>query len=103
MAAKPSKPTSNIKVAQGTIDSMKTMGMSKAIAKANSGNASAEFVEGAKRMYGNRIKPPTVASSPTVTKSAAKQPTPQMQQSLAQTRTAPTKKSKPFKKNESAM
>lgn len=50
-AAKPA-----IKVKQSTIDSMKTMGMTKAIQKANSGGASAEFIEGAKRMYGNRIK-----------------------------------------------
>lgn len=75
------------KVSQATIDSMKSMGMQKAIQKANSGNASAEFVEGAKRMYGKRVQPENMMkdgrpltdaakraekqtkSSPTVTKS----------------------------------
>lgn len=61
------------KVSQSTIDSMKTMGMSKAIQKANSGNASSEFVEGAKRMYGGRIKP-VMSSSSSVSRTAEKKP-----------------------------
>lgn len=44
------------KVSQKTIDDMKTMGMDKAIERANSGTAGAEFEEGARRMYGKRIK-----------------------------------------------
>lgn len=66
----PTKKTP-VKVSQSTIDSMKQMGMSKAISKANSGDASAEFIEGAKRMYGTRVKDNTpIKSSPSVTKSA---------------------------------
>lgn len=63
-----------IKVKQSTVDSMKQLGMAKALEKANSGSADGEFVEAAKRFYGNRVKP-VVKSSPTVTKTAAK-PTP---------------------------
>jgi DnaK suppressor protein len=57
-AAKPAvktvAPAAKTKVSQATIDSMKTMGMTKAIEKAANGKASAEFKEGAKRMYGQR-------------------------------------------------
>ena len=56
-------------VKQSTIDDMKRMGMSKAIERANSGEAGQEFEEGARRMYGKRIRP-KVQSSPTVTKTA---------------------------------
>ena len=45
-----------IKVSQAVIDEIKKKGMTAAIAEANSGGASAEFNEGAKRMYGNRVK-----------------------------------------------
>ena len=44
-----------IKVSQSVIDEIKKKGMGQAIAHANSGKASAEFVEGAKRFYGNRV------------------------------------------------
>lgn len=43
-------------VKQSTIDEMKKIGMSKAIERANSGTAGSEFTEGARRMYGKRIK-----------------------------------------------
>lgn len=62
-----------IKVSHKTIADMKAMGMSKAIERANSGTAGAEFEEGARRMYGKRIKT-KVASSPTVTKTAEMAP-----------------------------
>lgn len=58
----PQKPRKAQKVSQSTIDSMKTMGMTKAIQKANSGTASAEFIEGAKRMYGSRVNPSAAAT-----------------------------------------
>lgn len=45
----------SILVSQATIDNMKRMGMSKAIERANSGQASEEEVEGARRFYGNRV------------------------------------------------
>lgn len=45
-----------IKVSQLTVDSMKQMGMAKALEKANSGSADGEFVEAAKRFYGNRVR-----------------------------------------------
>lgn len=45
-----------IKVKQLTIDSMKRLGMTKALEKANSGSADGEFVEAAKRFYGNRVR-----------------------------------------------
>ncbi len=54
----------NIKVSQLTIDSMKKLGMSKAIERANSGQASEEEVEGARRFYGNRIKTPAKSVAP---------------------------------------
>lgn len=74
-------------VKQSTIDEMKRLGMAKALERANSGTASAEYVEGAKRMYGNRVKPagpsqnvvkPTghiieeVVAKPTLSKKASK-------------------------------
>lgn len=68
------------KVSQKTINDIKQMGMTKAIQKAASGNASAEFAEGAKRMYGqNRIdaakpKPPptkTTTKSVSVSKNSS--------------------------------
>lgn len=47
----------SIKVNQSTIDRIKKMGMGEAMKAANAGTESAEFVEGAKRMYGgNRVK-----------------------------------------------
>lgn len=46
----------SIKVKQLTVDSMKQMGMAKALEKANSGSADGEFVEAAKRFYGNRVR-----------------------------------------------
>lgn len=53
MAAQPtSRYDSSIKVKQEVIDRIKKMGMGAAVKAANSGNESAEFVEGAKRMYG---------------------------------------------------
>jgi len=46
----------SVKVPQSTIDEIKKLGMSDAIKKANSGGASREFVEGARRYYGgNRV------------------------------------------------
>jgi len=56
----PDQPTSrydsSIKVKQEVINRIKNMGMSAAIGAANSGKENAEFVEGAKRMYGtNRV------------------------------------------------
>lgn len=45
-----------IKVKQLTLDSMRQMGMAKALEKANSGSADGEFVEAAKRFYGNRVR-----------------------------------------------
>lgn len=45
-----------IKVSQSVIDEIKKKGMSAALAHANSGSATTEFTEGAKRMYGNRVK-----------------------------------------------
>lgn len=53
----------SIKVSQLTIDSMKKMGMKAAIEKANSGSGDSEFVEAAKRFYGNRIKPKSMGKS----------------------------------------
>ncbi len=44
-----------IKVSQAVIDEIKKKGMSASIKEANSGSSSAEFLEGAKRMYGNRV------------------------------------------------
>lgn len=48
-------PNKGVKVSQLTIDSMKRMGMKKALEKANSGSADAEYIEGARRMYGSRV------------------------------------------------
>lgn len=48
-------PNAKIKVKQITVDGMKQLGMKKAIEKANSGGADNEFVEAAKRFYGNRV------------------------------------------------
>lgn len=45
-----------IKVSQAVIDEIKKKGMAGTLAKANSGNATTEFTEGARRMYGNRVK-----------------------------------------------
>lgn len=45
----------SVKVSQLTVDSMKKLGMKAAIDKANSGSADSEYVEAAKRFYGNRI------------------------------------------------
>lgn len=45
-----------IKVKQSTIDDMKKMGMSKALERANKGDAGDEFYEAAKRFYGKRVK-----------------------------------------------
>jgi hypothetical protein len=74
-AASAKKKPQPQKVSQKTINEMKQMGMTKAIQKAASGNASPEFVEGAKRMYGqNRIN-------------AAKKPSANLNRSLEQTRT----------------
>lgn len=50
-----SRYDSSVKVKQEVIDRIKKMGMSGAVSAANSGKESAEFVEGAKRMYGNRV------------------------------------------------
>lgn len=50
-----SRYDSSIKVKQEVIDRIKKMGMSSAVEAANSGKESAEFVEGAKRFYGNRV------------------------------------------------
>lgn len=55
------KANKSIIVKQATIDEMKKMGMKAAIDRANSTD-DAEFREGAKRMYGNRIK--TVMAKP---------------------------------------
>lgn len=79
------------KVSQKTINDIKTMGMSKAIAKAAGSGASSEFREGAKRMYGaERIRQAqmpkgNVKSSASVSKTAAR-PSAQMSRSLAQTK-----------------
>lgn len=45
----------SVKVSQLTVDSMKKLGMKAALDKANSGSADAEYVEAAKRFYGNRV------------------------------------------------
>lgn len=53
-----------IKVNQSTIDEIKKLGMSEAIKKANSGGASREFVEGAKRFYGgNKVSGTTTGGN----------------------------------------
>ena len=62
-------PNKSVIVKQATVDRMKQMGMKAAIDKANSGTADSEFMEAAKRFYGQRIKP--MPSSPTVTKTAS--------------------------------
>lgn len=48
-------PDRSIKVRQATIDAMNKKGMEASIAHANSGKASAEEVEAARRFYGKRI------------------------------------------------
>ena len=66
----PKKPTPKklpTKVPQSVIDEMKKIGMGEAIKKANSGSASAAFVEGAKRMYGKRVNPSTPKPAPSQT------------------------------------
>lgn len=50
-----SRYDTSIKVKQEVIDRIKKMGMKAATEAANSGKESAEFVEGAKRMYGGRV------------------------------------------------
>lgn len=50
-----SRYDSSVKVKQEVIDRIKKMGMGEAVKAANSGSESAEFVEGAKRMYGSRV------------------------------------------------
>lgn len=50
-----SRYDSSVKVKQEVIDRIKKMGMNAAVEAANKGSESAEFVEGAKRMYGNRV------------------------------------------------
>lgn len=56
MAPQPtSRYDTSIKVKQEVIDRIKNMGMASAVGAANSGKESADFVEGAKRMYGNRV------------------------------------------------
>lgn len=53
-----------VKVNQSTIDEIKKLGMSEAIKKANSGSASREFVEGAKRFYGgNKVSGTTTGGN----------------------------------------
>lgn len=53
----------SMKVSQSTIDEIRKLGMAKAIEKANSGQSSAEFLEGASRFYGDRVKRPAVMDS----------------------------------------
>ena len=50
-----SRYDTSIKVKQEVIDRIKKMGMGAATSAANSGKESAEFVEGAKRMYGSKV------------------------------------------------
>lgn len=50
-----SRYDSSVKVKQEVIDRIKKMGMDSAVKAANSGSESAEFVEGAKRMYGTKV------------------------------------------------
>jgi len=47
-------PPARIKVSQGTIDKIKSMGMQAALKKAARPSTSGDFVEGVKRMYGAR-------------------------------------------------
>jgi hypothetical protein len=51
-SAKPTNVNKNIKVSQSEIDSIKKMGMSKALASAGTGSASMQ--EGVRRLYGER-------------------------------------------------
>ena len=85
---------SNIKVKQSTIDEMKKIGMSEAIKKANSGNASAEFVEGAKRMYGNRVHPEKMMKDARPLTDEAKKKMPMAQSKTVTKSVSHTKKGK---------
>jgi hypothetical protein len=68
-SVKPSNVNKNIKVSQSEIDTIKKMGMSKALASA--GSASTSMQEGIRRLYGERryqaatYKPNNVSSSTT--------------------------------------
>jgi hypothetical protein len=62
-------PNPKIKVRKAAIDKMNAEGMDKSVAHANSGNASEEEVEAARRFYGARITGTAKKTSPTVTKS----------------------------------
>lgn len=48
-------PNKSIKVRQATIDAMNKRGMEASLAHANSGKASEEEVEAARRFYGKRV------------------------------------------------
>lgn len=100
-AAKPKA----VKVSKATIDSIKRMGMTKAIEKANTHAAPPEFVEGAKRMYGNRINTPAgVGKKAERPPDRANSVSRKMKDSLKKTQVeAPKKPKKPFRKNESAI
>jgi hypothetical protein len=50
-----SRYDTSLKVKQEVIDRIKKMGQKAATEAANSGKESAEFVEGSKRMYGNKV------------------------------------------------
>lgn len=47
---------SSTKVSQSTVDQLRKGNMAANLARANSGKASAEYVEAARRFYGNRVK-----------------------------------------------
>jgi len=96
-----------LKVPQSTIDSIKRMGMNKAIEKANTSGAPPAFVAGATRMYGNRVNTPAgVGKKAERPPDRANSVTGKMNANLKGTQVAAGKKpvpKKPYKKNEQAL
>lgn len=71
--SKKSSTSKKVRVSQATVDELKRGTMKANIAKANSGKASAEFVEEARRFYPGKIHPPkSTKTKSSKTKKASK-------------------------------